>query len=350
MAILVALLLPAVQQAREAARASQCLHQLRQIGLALHNYEATHRCWPPSFVRQEDGNPPAPAVPFGALRYRSHWTGYHLLLPYLDQQPLHAQIDFRETWLSPLSDPDDHSVWPLNQTVIPGLVCPSAVHSSSQLGGDAAGVGIHWMAGAVCDYSFSHGADLIRALPGDDTGCTPGLLHYWQQQPTKTRGAFGYNSTLRPADCQDGMSNTLVMGEKAGGRLSYGGWNSAYPDLKVEFPWGMAAVSYFAPTGGTGVGNSAWVVGPFAATHDFRLPLCPDSPPGTGQPFPLNPYPVKVPAISDERPFYSFQSSHIGRVPFLFGDGTVRNLSDSIDQRVLISLSTIAGGEVVGEY
>src|SRR6186713_3256504 len=75
--ILVALAMPAVQQARERARAIQCLSNLKQIGLALANYQSSHTVWPPSFVRQTDGNPPPPPIPFAMLRYRSHWTGFH---------------------------------------------------------------------------------------------------------------------------------------------------------------------------------------------------------------------------------------------------------------------------------
>ena len=67
--------------------------------------------------------------------------------------------------------------------------------------------------------------------------------------------------------------------------------------------------------------------------------------PGSGQPFPINPHPLKLPASSDERPFYSFQSTHPQGAYFLFADGAVRFLSESIDQRVYEALSTIGGGE-----
>jgi prepilin-type N-terminal cleavage/methylation domain-containing protein len=165
--VLVALILPAVQQARESARRAQCLHHLKQLGIALQTYETTYTLYPPSLIRQPDGTPPPPPIPFAALRYRSHWTGFHLLLPNLEQQNLHDKYDFNGTWLSPLTDATDHRSWPLNQTNIPTLMCPSAAHSVNPIGGDAAGAGAHWMAGAPSDYSFNHGVDIIRALPGD---------------------------------------------------------------------------------------------------------------------------------------------------------------------------------------
>jgi prepilin-type N-terminal cleavage/methylation domain-containing protein/prepilin-type processing-associated H-X9-DG protein len=348
-AILVALTLPAVQQARERARAAQCLSQLKQLGLALHNYEAAHGVFPSSFVRQEDGNPAPPAVPFATLRYRSHWTGFHMLLPFLDQGNLYNQYNFSGTWLSSLSDPNDHACWPLNQTLIPVLTCPSAPHTSFTIGGSAAPPGMHWMAGAPCDYSFSHGADALRALPGDDAGCPSGVLNYWREYPKTTRGAFGYSSNCRPQNIQDGLSSSLLMGEKGGGLLTYGGWNSSFPVVPVEYPWAMAAVAYFAPTGNQGVPGSFWVVGPYAVTNDIRLPDCPQSPPGTGTPFPMNPFPRKVPFSSDERPFYSFQSAHPGGAHFLFADGATRFLQQAIDQGVYTAISTIAGGELVSD-
>jgi prepilin-type N-terminal cleavage/methylation domain-containing protein/prepilin-type processing-associated H-X9-DG protein len=347
-AILVALVLPAVQQARERARAAQCQNQLKQLGLALHNYEAVHAVFPPSFVRQEDGNPPPPPIPFAALRYRSHWTGFHMLLPFIDQGNLYNQYNFSGTWLSPLNDPNDHSCWPLNQTVIPTLLCPSAPHTGLQLGGTSP-AGVHWMAGSPGDYSFSHGADAIRALPGDDAGCPNGLLHYWREYPKTTRGAFGYSSNCRPQNIQDGLSNSLLMGEKAGGLLVYGGANSTFPVLPVEYPWAMAAVAYFSVTGNQNAPGSFWVVGPYGVTNDIRLPDCPQAPPGTGTPFPMNPFPRQVPQSSDERPFYSFQSAHPGGAYFLFADGAARFVQQYIDQRVYVGISTIAGGELVSD-
>ncbi len=365
--VLVALLLPAVQQVRERARMTQCRNNLKQLGLALHNYESTYGLFPPSFVRQEDGNPPPPPVNFALLRYRSHWTGFHLLLPFVDQGNVYDQYDFSHTWLSSLSDPTDLSSWPPNQTAVPTFLCPSTPRGDNSIGaatGGASGpdfvvvvqdnlqlngtlgIGPHWMAGAPTDYSFSHGADIIRAIPGLAASCPGGLLHYWSQWPSETRGAFGYSSSCRLRDVTDGLSQSFLMGEKAGSLLTYGGWNSTFPTLQVEYPWAMAAVAYFAPTGSQSAPGSFWVVGPFGVTQDIRLPNCPNDL-TLGQPYPINPFPRDVPPTSDERPFYSFQSAHAGGAHFLFGDGTVRFLNDSIDQRVYEALSTIAGNETL---
>lgn len=342
-AVLVALLLPAVQAARERARAAQCINNLRQIGLGLQNYESAIGCYPPSFLRQEDNNPPPPAQN-AQLQYRSHWTGYHLLLPYLEQTSLHEQYDFSGTWLSSMSDANDRRHWALNRTVIPGLICPTATHANNTVGETGVpGSSLHWMAGAVCDYAFSHGADIIKALPGPEASCPGGLLHYWNQWPASRRGAFGYNSHVRMSDFTDGSSQSFVIGEKSGGRLTFGGWSATHPKASVEYPWAMAAVMYFAPTSGNGI--TTWVVGPFAVTRDIRLPDCPDAPAGAGVPFPINPTPVVVPITASEQPLYSFQSQHFGGAYFLFGDGATRLISENIDQTVFEALSTIAGNE-----
>jgi prepilin-type N-terminal cleavage/methylation domain-containing protein len=341
---LVALILPAVQQARERARAAQCLNNLKQLGLALHNYESTHGLFPPSFVRQEDGNPPPPPPAADPLRYRSHWTGFHMLLPFLDQAPLYSSYDFNGTWLSSMTNSNDRRHWQFNFTVIPGLICPSAPRGNKTVGDPgASGSSAHWMASAVTDYSFCHGRDIIKALPGSaEASCPGGLRHYWSNWPAETRGAFGYNSTCGLQSILDGASNTILMGEKAGARLTMGGGGVAFPRGPVEYPWAMAAVLYFAPTpGGT------WVAGPYAVTRDIRLPNCADASPSVGVPFPINPKPVDLPSISTERPMYSFQSHHPGGAYFLMGDGNSRFLNESLDQNVLEALSTIMGGEPV---
>ena len=343
--ILMAVLLPAVQAARARARRMQCASNLKQIGVALHNYHETHGVFPPSIVRQADSNPPPP--PGGsALQYRGHWTGFHLMLPFLDQETLYRQFDFTGTWLSSMSDMTDRRVWALNQSVLSVLMCPSASRTSERIGSDGTDSTTHWMGGAPTDYSFSHGADVIRALPGVEESCPGGLRHYWNQWPKQRRGAFGYNSTCRIVDIQDGASQSFLMGEKAGSLLRYGGWQATDPTFMVEYPWAMAALIYFAATG-IGDSGSYWVAGPFAVTRDIKLPDCPDAAPGTGVPYPMNPFPRDLPKIPLESPFYSFQSPHQQGAHFLFADGNVRFLNESIAQETFEGLSTIDGSENV---
>lgn len=368
--ILTALLLPAVQQARERSRAADCRNRLKQIGIALFNYEASHRCWPCSFVRQADGNPPPPmGASYGVLQYREHWTGFHLLLPFLDDGDNRDLFDFKKTWLSSLTDINDRSMWRGNQKYLATLVCPSAPHSnrhigadSTAFGGQAGNVAVvidntafagnlggmgHWMAGAPTDYSFCHGADVLRDIPGFPEMCPEGALGFWKKYPAKTRGAFGYSSECRDSDFRDGRGTTIAIGEKAGSLLTYGGWNATFPQLQFEYPWAMAAVTYFAPTHGDG-GGSFWVAGPFAVTQDIRHPNCPGDV-DAGVPFPMNPFPREVPPSSNERPFYSFQSAHAGGAMFLFADGAVHFVGDAIDQHVYRNLSTIGGTDITDE-
>jgi prepilin-type N-terminal cleavage/methylation domain-containing protein len=90
--ILIALLLPAVQAAREAARRSQCTNNMKQIGLALHNYHDTHKTFPPAAIW---GTPNTPANVLGRLPDPYHHTWCTAILPFMEQQPLYDTVDFR---------------------------------------------------------------------------------------------------------------------------------------------------------------------------------------------------------------------------------------------------------------
>ena len=103
--ILVALLLPAVQAAREAARRTQCSNNLKQIALALHNYHDTYLCFPPAYIPDENGKP------------RQSWRA--LILPFMDQPQIHQMIDFNEPWDSPKNQA-------ISNMRIPGYCCASA--------------------------------------------------------------------------------------------------------------------------------------------------------------------------------------------------------------------------------
>jgi hypothetical protein len=103
--ILVALLLPAVQSAREAARRSQCNNNLKQIAIAFQCYHDAHNTFPPAYIPDKDGRP------------MHSWRV--LILPFMEQQALYAQYNFNEPWDSPRNQL-------VTSTVIPTYKCPSA--------------------------------------------------------------------------------------------------------------------------------------------------------------------------------------------------------------------------------
>jgi hypothetical protein len=103
--VLVALLLPAVQAAREAARRMQCSNNLKQIALALHNYHDVYRSFPPAYTVDENGRP------------MHSWRT--LILPFLEQQALYSQIDLNEPWDSPKNQA-------FHNVSIPSYTCPSS--------------------------------------------------------------------------------------------------------------------------------------------------------------------------------------------------------------------------------
>lgn len=108
--VLVALLLPAVQAAREAARRTQCTNNMRQIALAFHNYHDTYGTFPPAYIADENGKP------------MHSWRT--LILPFLEQQGVHAQYDFSQPWDSPAN-------LAATSTPIPAYTCPDSTSVTS---------------------------------------------------------------------------------------------------------------------------------------------------------------------------------------------------------------------------
>ena len=106
-AVLIALLLPAVQQARESARRTQCKNNLKQMGLALMNYESTNGCFPMEKISLKS--------PFPV--YNVSWTT--MVLPYMDQAPAYNALNFNTSWADPVNNP-------VTQMNLPLWICPSA--------------------------------------------------------------------------------------------------------------------------------------------------------------------------------------------------------------------------------
>src|SRR5262245_5180528 len=125
--ILVSLLLPAVQQAREVARRMSCANRLKQIGLAGLNYESTHKVFPPAYITANPGaNGSAFGVSYGD-EYRNGPSGFAwgaLLLPFVEQQGLYAQFDFNAPCWAPVNAA-------AAKTKVTVFLCPSATGGSN---------------------------------------------------------------------------------------------------------------------------------------------------------------------------------------------------------------------------
>ncbi len=220
-AVLVSLLLPAVQQAREAARRSQCKNNLKQFGLALHNYHEIHRTFPPGYVA--GGSPPSTV---------NGWGWASMILPQLDQAPLFAKID-------PRRRVQDAANAEAAEVVLPMFLCPTdpmpatAFNLTDAAGGFVVTVGPSSYAASVGDDA----SDVTDAVCG---------------------GVFFRNSAVRMGDVTDGTSHTVLVGDRAWA-MTKGTWVGA-PDTAVtrsgdKNPWAVATAD--APA--LGLVHNNWV-------------------------------------------------------------------------------------------
>jgi prepilin-type N-terminal cleavage/methylation domain-containing protein/prepilin-type processing-associated H-X9-DG protein len=304
--ILVALLLPAVQLAREASRRSSCSNNLKQIGLAVYAFENTKKYLPAS--ARPPGLTSAPRI-----------AGLTLLLPYLDQPTLHAQYDFTKNW-------SDETVYPppvgpgspkLNNfqvvnTKVPVLLCPSSPNPDRLDGLPELSPWVQRVASPT-DYSPTIGVD--RRLE-------TALLVDWAGD-----GMLPKNKKSRFADVTDGLTNTIMYAESAGrpflyrngrlvdsdtvnvARVNGGGWCRPASDFSVD---GFSADGLTA----TGEYVINIINGENAAGVAFPLPYYGSE--GTGE-------------------VYAF---HPGGANVLFGDGAVKFMSDQIRVRAFARLVT----------
>jgi prepilin-type N-terminal cleavage/methylation domain-containing protein/prepilin-type processing-associated H-X9-DG protein len=189
--ILVALLLPAVQAAREAARRMQCGNNLKQIGLALHNYSDTYKVFPSGFI-------------YDGVANQESWGWGALILPFTEQSPLHSQLQVGQGnmyrhLLSPGWAPIVNGL----QTILPMYMCPSdtgyqgrgQIHNDRRFNG-AVGFAAHNYTPGMSNYVAS-------------TGHGPGRTGF-----EINSGMFYGNSSLGFRDIIDGSSNTFAIGER----------------------------------------------------------------------------------------------------------------------------------------
>jgi len=178
--VLVALLLPAVQAAREAARRTQCSSNLKQVGIGLHNYHDTFNRFPPAiqFDAGEDFRT--------SDELRANWV--IMILPFFEQQPLYDSFDFTK----PISDSANRDE---RGARIKSMLCPSDGFNATPFKGNSTGEGDNWARG-------NYGANGHKLFTGEN-GWTD-TIH---------RGVMGVNESTRMAEITDGLSSTLMVGE-----------------------------------------------------------------------------------------------------------------------------------------
>jgi len=220
--ILVALLLPAVQAAREAARRMQCSNNLKQSGLALHNYHDTYKVFPPAILnngRLLNNSGAAAGMARMPEGIRNH-TGWLFMLPFYEGGALNSQIDFNVATneSNPLSytpAPNNTVNRPFVNLRNPMLECPSHPQAGENRD-DPAGTHYNMNNCKRTSYLFSTGVYEDR----HDV--------YSLYSSDIRQGAFGNNGAAKIADITDGTSNSIAIGEAAGGRMktsgSYGPW------------------------------------------------------------------------------------------------------------------------------
>lgn len=283
-AILVALLLPAVQQAREAARRSSCKNNLKQLALALHNYESTCGLLPPGYLHKFD--------PAGSGANHMGFSWGCMILPQLEQKNLYSLFDF------------DVPVFDVSQLVpreqrISAFLCPSDPYSAgTYVVRDDEATPVEQYSAA--SYAANWGPS-TATVNLDDT-------------PLRSVGVFYRNSRTRFRDITDGLSNTLFLGERTNGPLPA---TTAGGHQLFETAWAAAVRDIDEPADDHG----HMVL--------FETQFRPNQP-GT-----------------DDK---GLSAPHTGIGQFALGDGSVRAISDNIDEGVYNALGTRAGREVVGEF
>lgn len=327
-AILIALLLPAVQAAREAARRTQCKNNLKQLGLALHNYHDVHKVFP--FMRGGTGDISTDPVTtnIGSL------SGIAALLPFFDQANLYKSIQEGQGGFADMGPaPDNQNFLPF-QSKIPGLVCPSDVQILSPFGTN--------------NYRFCMGD---YSLDNNTSQGAEGL------NGREIRGLFGTWTGFGIDDCVDGTSMTIAMGERCRGiGPGLAGNNEVLSQYAIVS--GMIgdvtnittdaelcrdtrnamARSFYDPTQtlATGVNpGSRWQDGrPYFAGISTVLP-------------PNSPACISVDA-EETWGIFTATSRHSASTTFVLADGSVHSIADSIEDEVIRALGTKAGREMIG--
>jgi prepilin-type processing-associated H-X9-DG protein len=309
---LIALLLPAVQKTRHAVLRIQCANNVRQMGLALHNYHDSYEVFPPGFIsklvdpnwRLPKGNCNGEPPELGP-----GWSFFALILPQLEQDNLYRRIQFNLQIMDPLNDD-------ARRTVVRVYLCPADDPKDTVEVMDCGNppkvtnIPVPMTDAAPCSY--------VGCLGGGNKAKPDPLYGCYEYQPFN--GVFHRNSKVRMTDITDGTSSTIGVGER-NSRFVNGTWVGVIPQQEVVY-------SPDAPK----------------PPYNPSLPPCQNWRPSiTAILVHSRQYTINA---SNGSPA-SFHSNHSVGGNFLFMDGHVKFISNSIDLDTMRAMCTRADGEVV---
>jgi prepilin-type N-terminal cleavage/methylation domain-containing protein/prepilin-type processing-associated H-X9-DG protein len=340
-AVLIALLLPAVQSAREAARRAQCTNNLKQIGLAMHNYHAPNDVFPMGCSFQPQNN----TIDYAMW---ASFSAHGLLLGYLEQGPLFNALNFN--W-SPVGPPSNTSLW---TRVLGVFVCPSDPNS---------GAGKQ----NINNYASSFGTTTDGMYDWSSTAYGGGFLQ--NQKPHGSSGLFTFGMAYGVRDCTDGTSSTVAFSEwlVGDGRATYygnqkpvshyrgnliigasgaytnggGGDQNAFTNSKqVVAALGQCAVDFSNATTLSDFKGWTWALGSsgFSMFNTIQQPN--DTYGGCRNGGPMSNWP-------DNSWTVGAASGHPGGVNVLMGDASVKFIKTSISRNVWWGIGTRSGAEII---
>jgi competence protein ComGC len=370
----VAVALPAIQQQREVVRDKGCRNKLAQLGLAMHNYHDSHRMFPPGIIGQNSSTKDAGLCQFVSTSEVCDNPGFArasaftMILPFVEERRAYSSYNFSLACCAPANITS-------TSTVVKTYVCPSNPRGANGMESpyydsspgptdyvlSMGGVGLF-----TCDNPF------VINLGGMSKSSIPGRMR-------KASGLFNVNSSVSIDKIRDGTSNTIMIGESAGGpELFVGRANSVLVDgasrmdsasakVAIGNPWSMGYIG----SGRTGVGQGLGSV--FGATawnawYDDQGNLVD---PANGDKWFF--YPINEGKLKFNRPTWAkssrpepkfdakdgsglpgslgsvqgFRSTHPGMVHILICDGSVKPFSDATDPKVLVGWSSIVGREPI---
>jgi len=306
-AVLVALLLPAVQQAREAARRSSCKNNLKQLGLALHNYHDTYTKFPQGQFQIEGAN---------------GWEGNGImvpLLPYLDQAPLYNQWNFNVTYLS------GSNVTP-SRTKIAAFRCPS----DRDYPGAEAGV----------NYAGCGGAS-INIWSADSNGVFPRLVSASMASVQDgTSNVIAFSEMLTGDNSQAGVSDSDIVQNGSAPAFANQNFPTAAEILTAE-----VACNALSTTGAASLSQNGrhW-----SSPHPSQARFNTSAPPNwKGRSCAFG---GAFGQAADRNGIYAARSRHTGGVHVTLVDGSVRFVSENIDLLTWQRLGAKDDGNPVGEF